>query len=223
MNRSAVSGLEGGASSSERLPEDVHQFAMEDYKGWLESLNRSEEIGEKRLEFFVTFATGVVGALLALAKVGNDTLDREEAVQLARWVLPMLLGLGVLTFLRMLRRDSQTDLCKAQLNRARAWFMEPEATRRISDHWPPWQVLEDFSRKERLVFHGGLSTITLAVNGMLLGLCLGVWHSVDSVDAQWFLLGNLYGWTLGLLLKFFSENQRRLWNVIRSRTKSNRP
>src|SRR5262245_49566590 len=155
-------------------PPGAKEFAIEEYRGWLESMHRSEEIGEKRLEFFIAFTTAVLGAVLALAKGahGSDVVVPAEAIKLARWALPLLVVLGFLTFLRMLRRDSRTDLYKNQLKQIRVWFASSESQRYDEDHWPPWRHIEDYKRDGRVILHGGLTAVMLAINAMLFGLWL---------------------------------------------------
>jgi hypothetical protein len=180
-------------------PGKPEEFAIENYKGWLESMHRSEEIGEKRLEFFIAVATAIFGAVGLLAKRG-DAIDFDQAAVLAVYALPALLLFGVLTFLRMLRRDVLTDLCKEQLDKTRAWFAigVPDA---------PWIL--DKKPGSRPLSNGGLTVVMMVINTLLAGAWLGVfawllggtWLDRGSrivISAFVFCLGLVLGWVVGL-------------------------
>lgn len=65
---------------------------------------KSEEIGEKRFNFFVTLVTAVAGALIALSKVDSGTVS-----DVVPWALWFLLAFGLLTYARMLHRNAVSD------------------------------------------------------------------------------------------------------------------
>lgn len=180
-------------------PETAPAFEIEDFKGWLESMHRSEELGEKRIEFFVTFATAVLGAVVLLAKKG-DGIDVLVASKLASWALPMLLILGALTFLRMLQRDSRTSQYVHELRKYRA---------RFAGDPPPTSI-----PPSRPMLNGGLTPLMIAVNAMLLGLWVGIlgWRLgyhfnpeggglLIAGAARTGLMGFALGWVGGVLYK----------------------
>lgn len=84
------------------LLEDLRQFA--------ESLWRNEEIGEKRFNFFLTFLTAVVAGLVAL-HTAKDAAGLSEGMRrdITNVALAGLFLLGIMTYLRMLRRNRVSD------------------------------------------------------------------------------------------------------------------
>jgi hypothetical protein len=178
----------------------AEEFAIEAYKGWLESMHRSEQIGEKRLEFFLTFATAALGAVLALAKGDGHEIQPEPAVELGKWVLPFLLVVGLLTFFRMLQRDAQTDRCMQQLERTGRWFAKPEEKRYAGDDWEPWKRLEGVQAKPRKIMDGGLTSMMITLNGLLMGLWFGAMFTTITpeghviVPFEKIAFGVLIGW-----------------------------
>ena len=65
---------------------------------------KNEDIGEKRFGFFVTLVTAAVAGLIALSSNNNAAFS-----EIANWALGSLLAFGVLTYLRMLHRNSLAD------------------------------------------------------------------------------------------------------------------
>ena len=86
-----------------------------------ESLWKNEEVGEKRLSFFITLTTAVGGGLAALhARTGESSQQLFQGT--ARAGLGALLVLGLLGFLRMLHRDRVTDQYKDTLGSIRQLY-----------------------------------------------------------------------------------------------------
>ena len=150
------------------------KFLFEEYRAWTDALNRSEQIGEGRLRFFLTFSTAVLGGVGALARDGDGNIQMARAVPLLGWVMPALLLLGLVTFLRMLRRNETTDEYKVRLARVRlALGQADESDRKVA--------IEGKMRSRRLR-DGGLAVVMLA----LLALLAGVWGALPSSGATEF-------------------------------------
>jgi hypothetical protein len=94
----------------------------------------NEELGEKRVAFFVTLTAGIgAAALIAQEKTGNADSIPVSLILLGINVVWLLFG--YLTFLRILRRNVQTDRLKVQLQNVRKWFVAESNPDR---HFLPW-------------------------------------------------------------------------------------
>jgi hypothetical protein len=227
----------------EAMDPAMQQLKLEEYRSWLESMRQNEEIGEKRLQFFVTLATAVLGGVMALAKAkGADfDIDMDLAAELARWALPALLIFGVLTFFRMLRRDSRTDLCKHRAREIERWFESAggasggpapsEST--VEPGGTPGAAAGEsrartHDRDARSLHHGGLTAIMLTMNAVLFGAWLGVLAAVPDypINPGGLFLGIGTGWAAGWWCKRQSEQRKGLWandDLRKSDEKSKQP
>lgn len=102
---------------------DPRDLLLADLEHFGESLWKNEEIGEKRLSFFITVTTAVGGGLAALhVRTGEAAQELFQAS--ARAGLGALLILGLLAFLRMLHRNRVTDQYKDTLASIRRVYAE---------------------------------------------------------------------------------------------------
>src|SRR5213593_72938 len=146
---------QGVKDSWQGLPEAL---AYEEYRGWRASLHHSEELGERRIQFFVGFVTAVLGGMLALVKRADGTFDWPRANRMAEWTLPVLLLIGLATFMRMLRRNEVTDRCKTELAKIRYHF---------GHHDPQTTELANGQREPRKLLRGGLAVMMLVLESLL--------------------------------------------------------
>jgi hypothetical protein len=84
-------------------------FLIADLEHFGESLWRNEELGERRLSFFLTLATAIISGLVALHTSEDIFIAKENLDDLTRGALMGLLVFGVTTYLRMLHRNRVTD------------------------------------------------------------------------------------------------------------------
>jgi len=87
---------------------EAKDLLIADLQQFGESLWRNEEVGEKRFEFFVTLTTAVGAGLVALA-TSDRKVSAEDLRTIATVALGALLVLGLLSYLRVLHRNSVTD------------------------------------------------------------------------------------------------------------------
>ena len=86
---------------------DMKSLLLADLEHFGDALLRNEEMGEKRLSFFLTLVTAVIAAVGALlSEKVQTTLNVKELVPGALYAL---LVVGILTYLRMLQRNAVTD------------------------------------------------------------------------------------------------------------------
>jgi hypothetical protein len=137
-------------------------FVLEEYRGLLESMHRSEELGEHRVEFLITLVTAAAAGLIVLGTSDKHGFadPRLRAIVIA--TTAALLIMGTATFARMLHRDRKTDGFKARLAR-------------IRDHIEAGRTgLPDFDRpakaEPRSPLRGGLATLTILLDSLLAGV-----------------------------------------------------
>jgi hypothetical protein len=149
------------------MPADPKDLLLADLAHFGESLWRNEEIGEKRLTFFLTLVAAVSAGLTALPALGI-TAGTVPAASIA---LLALLLLGLVTYLRMLKRDRVTDQFKATLAHIRAMYISlcgPEDARALAAYHlpapePGWKMPS-----------GGFAQTIATINGLLLAALLMV-------------------------------------------------
>ena len=136
----------------------IDDFLIAEYEHFAESFWRTEELGEKRLNFFISLLTAAVAGLVVLA-----TSDTGFSASQVQWVsfsagLAMLL-LGLSTLLRMLRRNDVTDEYKGAMKQIRQVFCDRHA---LEGYAP-------FKSSDRPVFTGGLAQTAALLNSMIAG------------------------------------------------------
>ena len=137
--------------------QSYEKFLIAEYKHFSDSFWRNEEIGEKRLNFFITLVTAVITALVVLATKKGSTLF--EVFEIARYALIALLFLGIVTLLRMLRRNRVTDEYKKAMDSIRCHFRDLDV--RFKSYKP-------FDKgKKRKLGTGGLVEFIAIVNSLI--------------------------------------------------------
>lgn len=95
------------------------EFLIADLEHFGESLWRNEEVGEKRFNFFITLITAVLAGLVALHVEGKEKLGLCELKSITNVALMTLLVLGIMTYLRMLHRNRDSDQYQRTLKHIR--------------------------------------------------------------------------------------------------------
>jgi len=93
---------------------------------------RNEEIGERRVNFFITLVTAVIAALVALATSEEGNLEEAEVYLITVFALLALLSFGIVTLLRMIHRNIVTDGYKRAMEMIEAAFEGTIGSRTIS-------------------------------------------------------------------------------------------
>jgi hypothetical protein len=138
-----------------------------------ESLWRNEEIGEKRLNFFITLAAAVASGLVALAT--SDKPPSDETLRgIVATALSALLVLGLVTYLRMLKRNQVTDQYHRTLKHIR------ETYAKLFGGLESYRVpVPPKPRK----FGGGYAETMGTIEGLLAGALIWQWHPAMAVFA----------------------------------------
>ncbi|MDX1477774.1 MAG: RNA pyrophosphohydrolase [Saprospiraceae bacterium] len=132
------------------------QLLLAEYQHFSESLWRNEEIGEKRVSYFISLVTAVLTGLVAI-----DVTNLGDKVDLPSMILAfltILLVVGILTFLRMLRRNRVTDEYQSIIK----YLREEMRVRSVS--------LSDYHirfDKPKYLLRGGLAEMVAALNALI--------------------------------------------------------
>lgn len=109
-------------------------FLLEEYKHLAESFLRNEELGERRFNFFIALTTAVIGALVAIPKV----FDGEVDTIFFFFVLLAVFLFGVVTLVRIIRRNLVTDEYLRGLGRIRRYFADRDPKIQLYLAYPPY-------------------------------------------------------------------------------------
>ncbi len=142
----------------------TEDFLLAEYQNIANSFWQNEETGEKRVEFFITLATAVIGALVALA-TSQPNLPPEAIYAVIVFALAGLLGFGIVTLRRVIKRNSVTDEYKRAMDTVRAHFRNEDE--RLRDYQP-------FAKRgARKTGTGGLADMVMLMNSLVVA-ALGV-------------------------------------------------
>ena len=173
-------------------------FLIAEYEHFAESFWRTEELGEKRLNFFISLLTAAVAGLVVLA-----TSDSGFSSSQVQWVafsagLALLL-LGISTLLRMLRRDDVTDEYKDAMKKIRHIFRDR----------PALQGYAPFEGSNRPFFTGGLAQTAALLNSMIAGALTAI-GLVSAASPAWFALaaGLVSGLSLAAQLVYIQKRRK---------------
>jgi hypothetical protein len=137
---------------------DIDDFLIADYQHFADSFWRTEELGEKRLNFFISLLSAGVAGLVVLATAESGfTGPQVQWVSFSSGLALLLLGLS--TFLRMLRRNEVTDQYKEAMKLVRESFRNRYA---LEGYAP-------FPNVQRRLFTGGLAQTAALLNSMIAG------------------------------------------------------
>ena len=152
---------EDGNKNSDQL--NIEQLLLSDLERAFGSYWKNEELGEKRVSYFLTLTTAVITVLVALYKVAidPDTPVKDVGTIPARTIvlfaLFSLLLFGLVTQMRMVRRNCVTDQYKKIMDQIRCIFVEQS---RID--YDPYPLVP-----RSLVSRGGLADMVAVINGVI--------------------------------------------------------
>lgn len=147
-------------------------FHEKDFQLLADSLWRNEALGESRLNLFIGVITAVLGGLGFLAKT-SDGIKLDQVRPTALGAVFALVALGVLTLMRILKRNDATDRYKGALRALRLGLGDKDRaaeTLAWLDASPP-----------RSLISGGLKHIVSFINAGLVGLF--AWFALMPVPA----------------------------------------
>jgi hypothetical protein len=167
------------------LPDHVKEYLLAEYRYVTESLWKVNDLGEKRVTFFVTLVTAVLAALVTL--VTHDTASNLSHVQgstraIVLFALVGLLVIGYMTLLRMIHRNRETHEYELQL---RGIYERFAAAYPVLGGYACLEPERARHRRALLIKYGGLVETVAAINGLLLAALVVL--AASSWD----------GWTIG--------------------------
>jgi len=160
---------------------NVKELLMEDYRYIGETLQNNEVVGESRINFFIGLVTAVVAALVAFST--SDMFKNIEPYSelklsvllfIVLFALLSLLIIGILTLLRIVKRNFITDGLKQDLDNIRQrfndffdddnilWHHKPF----VKQYWPRSEEESQNGIKNRKP--GGLAHIVAALNSLII-------------------------------------------------------
>jgi hypothetical protein len=139
---------------------DDIEFLLKDFEQWSNSYSKNEELGEKRVNFFTSVIAATFGGLGFLAE--NNPLRTLELYVAAAFAALVLLLFGILTTLRIKRRNNQTSHYLALI---------AELRQRLAPHWARTVSGEfiryDENRRRRSLRNGGYVYVVGLLNSAL--------------------------------------------------------
>lgn len=186
-------------------------FLLEEYKHLAESFLRNEELGERRFNFFIALTTAVIGALVAIPKVYDGEVDPIFFF----FVLVAVFLFGVVTLVRIIRRNMVTDEYLRRLGRIRRYFADRDPKIQLYLPYPPFddqpQRKKEWKgwKKWYMIFSlgkGGLAEMVALVNSLIVAaLCVLLAISPSRVIIG---LSGLVGFTAAWIVQFIYIKHR---------------
>jgi ADP-ribose pyrophosphatase YjhB (NUDIX family) len=179
------------------VDDPVAGFLRDEYKYFSESFWKNEATGETRVQFFISFVTAVVAALgaLAAAVFGRDSKFSVTAFLLiCLFSFVGLLGLGIVTLFRILKRNRTTDEYKHALDTIRKLYKKRfDGKEILKDYRPLKKKKKDFKGQRKF---GGLvhliemlNSIVLAGMASVIALCILVFCRIPLEDSAALIVG----------------------------------
>lgn len=146
---------------------EAKEFLLSEYKYLCDSLWKNEETGEKRVQFFLTLVTAVLAATAALVSkaVDPDQPGSNLFYGISIFALAGLMVFGVITLLRILKRNAATDEYKLAIDDIRERFRDFFDPRGVLSGYEPFMGAS--KEKYSLRKMGGLSHIVAGLNSII--------------------------------------------------------
>ena len=151
------------------------KLLLAEYEFFTDSFWKNEELGEKRVDFFITLTTAIIAGIVALITSGQTKFSDSGVRQMATGALLGALLFGFITFLRILQRNRVTDEYKRIADYLR------EQLRRRSLSLSEYEL--PFISHKRLL-RGGLAEMIAMMNSIIIAV----------ISALWF--GKGWGWVV---------------------------
>ena len=142
------------------------KLLLAEYQSFTEAFWKSEEIGEKRVEFFITLTTAILAGIIALLTRSGTNLSNDSVRQIATGAMVATLLLGLITFLRILQRDRVTDEFKGILDYLRKQMKNKSTD--LAGYKLPF-------RSHNKLLKGSLAETVALMNSILIGVMAAVW------------------------------------------------
>ena len=144
---------------AEQSKRNADEFLLAEYRYLTESLWRNEETGERRVNFFISLVTAVIGALVAFATTKESALDPGLIKAITIYAVLALFLLGLVTLQRLVKRNLVTDGYKRSMDTIREHYKQADGRLTSYAPFPPIP-----SRKPG---QGGLAEMVSLINSLL--------------------------------------------------------
>jgi hypothetical protein len=159
-------------SGKRKKNEKLKELLFKDYDYLADSFWKNEQSGETRVNLFIGLLTLVVGALVTLST--TDGLETESLRLVFVLSLGFLLVLGLITFLRILKRNKYTSEIKLGLDEIRKTYKEIHGLSKTMKKYSP--IIKIKSEKEEKTDTkrsdmrkiGGLAYTMTAINSIII-------------------------------------------------------
>jgi hypothetical protein len=163
---------------------EISEIMKIELKNHLEEFRRSEQLGESRLNIYLTIVTVILGGsgylFYTSTKGGLDLQNlHPEDLWLLFFALLATLMFGILTLLRMVHRNLVSSQELRAANRIRWYFFEKEQDilkKKYLEYWP----CDDLPVREWKWKNGGLVENVVLINAFLAAIILVVFAEIKS-------------------------------------------
>jgi 8-oxo-dGTP pyrophosphatase MutT (NUDIX family) len=152
-----------GDPSSQSSGADAKELLLQDFRYFTDSFWKNEQIGETRVNWLIGLVTAAGAGLASLASKQPRV---ENLRTIAAVAIAALLVFGLVTLLRVLKRNEATDTYKHALDASRQMFKDYFDGKQILGQYAPFPKIK--SRKG-----GGLAHNVAAINGLLAAALAG--------------------------------------------------
>jgi 8-oxo-dGTP pyrophosphatase MutT (NUDIX family) len=114
----------------------ARELLLADYRYLADSFWKNEQTGETRVNLFIGFATFVIGSVVTLWGTAGAA-DQETMRVVAVGCLLSLLLLGIVTLMRILKRNAAADRYKLGCDKIRQTFKDHFDTETVLDRYYP--------------------------------------------------------------------------------------
>jgi len=139
-------------------------FLLEEYRYFSDWFKRSEETGEKRLNFFITLVTAIIAVIMTF--ITSTTEFPEILSTFTPIIISLLLSLlvlGMLTFGRIIKRNKTSDGYKKDIDRIRSFFKA-----KYKEELQDYEFYHEI--KGRKILTGGVADVIISMNSILFAI-----------------------------------------------------
>lgn len=176
-------------------PTEDHQLLLAEYAHFSESFWKNEELGEKRVNFFITLTTAVLAGIIALYTADPTNIAPVAIQELATGALAITLLIGIVTLVRILWRNLVTDEFKSILHYLRRELRQRSVA--LDQYELPF-------RKKKWLFRGGLAEVIALMNSVICTTMAGIWLP------RWWLLVGVFMLTFGVQWIFITKRSGKV-------------
>lgn len=181
-----------------KLTED-HHLLLAEYAHFSESFWKNEEMGEKRVNFFITLSTAILAGIVALFTADPDDIQPAVIRELASGALAINLLIGIVTLVRILWRNKVTEEFKNIVDYLRQEMLQRSVA--LENYALPF-----IEKKKRWKFRGGLAEVIALMNSIICTTMVGIWQPT------WWLLVLVLILTFSLQMLFITKRGGKVGN-----------